>query len=267
MKHPAGFVRSPARRRSLDVDVDAYVGRIDYRGSREPTLATLRDLHLAHLRTVPFENLDIALGRLIVLDPRSLERKIVERRRGGYCYELNGLFALLLRALGFRVDMLSAAVAKADGTGFEDAFDHMALRVRLGESWLADVGFGDLFVQPLRLEVRDEQPDGGKRFRITEDGPRRILWSHDGRADWKPEYRFSLSPRRLEEFEPRNRWTQTSPESYFTQNTICSRATPEGRITLSGSRLIVTAGRERTERILTDAERTEVLRDSFGIEL
>ncbi|HYM39059.1 MAG TPA: arylamine N-acetyltransferase [Thermoplasmata archaeon] len=251
----------------MDVDVDAYLGRIDYRGSREPTLATLRDLHLAHLRTVPFENLDIPLGRPIVLDPRSLERKIVEGRRGGYCCELNGLFALLLRGLGFRVDMLSAGVAKAVGEGFTPEFDHMTLQVRLEEPWLADVGFGELFLGPLRLEARDEQPDGGKGFRITEDGPRRILWSRDDHADWNPEYRFTLLPRRLDEFEPRNRWMQTSPESHFTQNAICSRVTPEGRITLSGSRLIVTTGRERSERVLTDAERTAVLRDSFGIEL
>lgn len=248
------------------LDVAAYLHRIDYSGPKEPTPATLRDLHVAHLRTVPFENLDIALGRPIVLDPDALVRKIVERHRGGYCYELNGLFALLLRELGFDVTMLSARVA-GEGGGYSPDFDHMALIVRFEEPWLADVGFGELFLRPLRLEVRAEQPEGGNAFRITEEGDGRLLSRQDGPGDWKRQYRFTLTPRRLEEFRPRNRWQQTSPESHFTRNSICTRVTPEGRITLSGSRLIVTAGAKRHERILTDKERTATLRDAFGIEL
>ncbi len=248
------------------LDVEAYLGRIGYRGPEEPTLATLRDLHMAHLRTVPFENLDIALGRSLVLDPASLVRKIVDRRRGGYCYELNGLFALLLRGLGFGVEMVSARVA-GEGGGYSPDFDHMALLVRLEETWLADVGFGDLFVRPLRIEAREEQREEGTAFRITEEGDARLLSRRDGPEEWKAQYRFTLVPRRLEEFEPRNRWQQTAPESHFTRNSICTRVTPEGRITLSASRLIVTKGSQRQERILTEQERTAILRDSLGIEL
>ncbi len=250
----------------MSLDVEAYLRRIGYQGSREPVFSTLRDLHVAHLRTVPFENLDIALGRPIVLDPATLFRKIVERRRGGYCYELNGLFALLLRELGFDVGMLSARVA-TDGGGYGPDFDHMTLLVRLEEPWLADVGFGELFLRPLRLDVRDEQREDGKAFRITQDRDERLLSMQEGPDGWKPQYLFRLTPQRLEEFEPMNRWQQTSPESHFTRNTLCTRVTPEGRITLSGSRLIVTTGRGRHERILTDAERTATFRDSFGIEL
>ena len=248
------------------LDVEAYLQRIAYQGSQEPTLATLRDLHAAHLRTVPFENLDIALGRPIVLDPAALFSKIVDRRRGGYCYELNGLFALLLRALGFRVDMLAARVAKKAG-GYGPDFDHLTLRVRLGKDYLADVGFGELFLMPLHLGTQEVQPDGGRSFRLTQEGRDRALWMQKYEAGWTPQYAFALTPRRLRDFEEMNRWQQTSPESHFTQNDICSRVTADGRITLSGSRLILTAGRDRRERALTDAEREAVLRDSFGIVL
>ncbi len=248
------------------MDVDAYLRRTGYDGPRGPTLDTLRGLHLAHLQTVPFENLDIGLHRPISLDPAALYRKIVERRRGGYCYELNGLFALLLREAGFRVEMLSAGVARPGG-GFSPEFDHMALRVSLEEPWLADVGFGDLFLRPLRIDFRGRQEEGAKSFRIARSGKWHVLSKREPGADWTPEYRFTLVPHRLEEFEPRNRWQQTSPESHFTQNTICSRATPEGRTSLSGSRLIVTRGQMREERTLTDAERTAALIDTFGIDL
>lgn len=248
------------------MDLNAYLRRIEYKGPRAPTLAALRQLHLAHLQTVPFENLDIGLGRPISLDPAAMFRKIVEGRRGGYCYELNGLFALLLRELGFRVEMLSAGVATRSG-GYSPEFDHMTLGVALEVPWLADVGFGDLFLEPLRLDTDGVQDEEGRSFRLDREGEHRVLWMRDRDNEWKPQYRFTAIPRSLQEFEDRNRWQQTSPESHFTQNTVCSRVTPEGRITLSGSRLIVTTGRTRQERPLTETERTAVLKDMFGIEL
>ena len=126
-------------------DLGAYLDRIGYTGTPDATIETLRALHVAHLLSVPFENLDIHLGRTIVLDESHLFEKIVRQRRGGFCYELNGLFAGMLRALGFRVTMLSAGVARKSG-GFGPEFDHMTLTVDVGEEqWLADVGFGDGF--------------------------------------------------------------------------------------------------------------------------
>src|SRR5262249_42653824 len=136
-----------AARRHADpeqVNVDAYLDRIAYRGPRDVSLETLRDLHRAHLLSTPFENLDIHASCPIVLDARHLYEKIVRRGRGGFCYELNGLFALLLRELGFRVTLLSAGVAR-DAGGFGPDFDHLALRVELETAWLADVGFGESF--------------------------------------------------------------------------------------------------------------------------
>src|SRR4029079_18755156 len=118
--------------------------RINYSGSLLPSAATLRELQLAHVQSVPFENLSIHSNEPIVLEDEALFEKVVERRRGGFCYELNGLFAALLRALGFKVEMVSAGVATADG-GFSPDFSHMTLLVELDQRWLVDVAFGDSF--------------------------------------------------------------------------------------------------------------------------
>src|SRR5262249_17236173 len=134
-----------------------------------PTLDTLRALHRAHLRAVPFENLDIHLGRPIVLEERALFRKVVGEGRGGFCYELNGLFADLLRFLGFEVSLLSARVAREAG-GFGPAFDHLTLLVRAGGRFLADVGFGRSFHQPLSLDAPLEEEAEGQLYRAAGAG-------------------------------------------------------------------------------------------------
>src|SRR3954454_20538446 len=137
------------------MNVAAYLERIGYHSPRAPTAETLRRLHLAHLVSVPFANLSIHWGEPIRLDDQSLFEKIVTRRRGGFCYELNGLFVALLRALGFDVAMLSACVGRSAGDSSLD-YDHMALRVTLKHRWLADVLSGDSFREPLRLDERGE---------------------------------------------------------------------------------------------------------------
>ena len=248
------------------MDIQAYLDRIGYRGPLTPTAETLRALQVAHLQTVPFENLSIHACQPIVLDDESLFDKVVARRRGGFCYELNGLFAALLRALGFQVTLLSAGVARADGT-FGPDFDHMALLVTLGERWLADAGFGDSFRDPLRLDERGEQPEGPRAFRIDEDGGALLLLRRDGSAEpWQPQYRFTLQPHEYADYAGMCHFHQTSPESHFTRQTICSLATPEGRITLSGMTLITTCGGERHERTLeSEEERTDLLRELFGV--
>jgi N-hydroxyarylamine O-acetyltransferase len=131
--------------------IESYLARINYHGALAPTAETLRALQVAHLLTVPFENLSIHAHEPIVLTDEALFTKIVTHRRGGFCYEANGLFAALLRALGCNVAMLSAGVAKPDGS-FSPDFDHMTLLVTLAERWLVDVGFGDSFLEPLRLD-------------------------------------------------------------------------------------------------------------------
>ena len=248
------------------MNIKAYLDRINYHGPTAPTAETLRALQLAHLSAVPFENLSIHAGEPIVLDTEALFTKIVERRRGGFCYEANGLFAALLRALGYDTQMLSASVAD-DAGGFGPDFDHMALLVKLERRWLVDVGFGDSFREPLLLDERGEQTQGRRSYRILPDGDHFILSQRDGPGEWKPQYRFSLRPHGFADFEEMCRHHQTSPQSHFTRARICSRATGEGRITLSDMRLIETSpDGARQERTLTSQEEYDAaLREHFGI--
>ncbi|HKQ06769.1 MAG TPA: arylamine N-acetyltransferase [Blastocatellia bacterium] len=248
------------------MNVTAYLERINYHGAIEPTAATLRDLHRAHLLAVPFENLDIHLGREIVLDDERLYAKVVERRRGGFCYELNGAFAALLSELGFNVKKLAAGVGRADGS-FGPLFDHMALLVELDELWLADVGFGEGFREPLRLAEEGEQAQAFGSYRIRQDGEHHILEQRAGDR-WLPEYRFPLQAYEYGDYQEMCRYHQTSPLSSFTQKRTCSLATVDGRVTLTNNRLITTAGGERTERELTDElEIAAILREQFGVVL
>lgn len=253
------------------MDVDRYLARISYRGSVAPTAENLRALHRAHMLTVPFENLDIGRRRPIHLESELLFHKIVEEHRGGFCYECNGLFAWLLEELGFPVAMHACEVRRADGT-FGPPGDHMALTVDLGPTggrWLADVGFGASFVDPLALDdaTPSSQPPWGS-WAVALDGAaggRLQILERDG--TWQTSYRFDLVPWSLDAFADGCHFHQTSPESHFTRGIITSMATAEGRISLSGRRLIVTRGTDRTERELSAEEATEALRDVFGIVL
>ncbi|HZB44754.1 MAG TPA: arylamine N-acetyltransferase [Pyrinomonadaceae bacterium] len=247
------------------MNTTAYLERIDYRGPLDPTAETLRRLQVAHLLRVPFENLSIHAGEPILLDDDALFDKIVVRRRGGFCYELNGLFAALLRALGFRVEMLSARVMGQAGE-FGPEFDHMALLVSLAERWLVDVGFGDSFVEPLLLDERAEQAQGGRAYRIDEDGDRLTLMRRDVGGAWSAQYRFGLRPHEYADYAGMCHHHQTSPESHFTRRRVCSRLTAEGRVTISQMRLITTRGDARDERELaSEEEYAAALREHFGI--
>jgi len=260
-------VRKPAFSYEPPVDVPSYLARISYSGPTAPTAATLRAIHHAHLRTVPFENLDISLGRQIGVDEDAFLRKIVEQRRGGFCYELNGAFAALLRAIGFRVTLLSARVARDQG-GEGPEFDHLTLQVDLDEPWLADVGFGESFLEPLRLQVGPEQADPAGTFRLVPLGESLQLEQFDPDGHWKRQYSFALLPRRLEQFAGMCHYHQTSSDSSFTQNRICTKATPDGRITVSGMKLIVARNGHREEKVLTSEEEwNNTLQQHFGISL
>ena len=244
--------------------MERYLARIGYDGSREPSLATLRALQERHLLSVPFENLDIHWKRPIVVDEERFIEKIVAARRGGFCYELNGAFAALLRAFGFEVTLLSARVHDAGGT-FGPPFDHMTLLVRLGEDsrWLADVGFGESFLQPLNLDARLEQHDATGVYRIVPGQE----WQMQLRREelWEPQFAFTLEPHELPEYAAMCDFQQTSPESHFTKGRVCSLATETGRVTLTETTLIITRDGERTEIPVAADEWNEVLRETFGI--
>jgi N-hydroxyarylamine O-acetyltransferase len=249
----------------IAMNIDAYLKRINYRGSLAATAQTLQQLQVAHLLTVPFENLSIHSAEPIILDDDALFEKIVVRRRGGFCYELNGLFAALLRELGFEVAMLSAQVANAQGT-FSPDFDHMTLLVNQAERWLADVGFGDSFREPLLLDSRQEQVQGERAYKFVADKSYLILVQRESGGEWKDQYRFTPQPYSYADYAEMCRYHQTSPNSHFTRARICTRATPEGRVTLSEMRLIKTINSDRTERLLTsDAEYAAILNEHFGV--
>lgn len=247
-----------------DRTAEAYLRRI---GADPPVAAdavALRLLHRAHQVAVPFENLSIHLSEPISLDEDDLVAKIVYRRRGGFCYELNGAFALLLQALGAQVTRLAVRVYGDGRPG--PPFDHLALAVRLPDGsgpWLADVGFGRHSVYPLRLDGRSEQDDPAGRFLLVDapDGDVDVF------KDGKPQYRMEMRERSLADFVPTCWWQQTSPASHFTRDTICSRLTDDdGRISVNGHTLIRTSGGERTEQQLAgDDALLAAYRDHFGI--
>jgi N-hydroxyarylamine O-acetyltransferase len=237
--------------------VDAYLKRIG--ADRRSTLAELQHRHLL---SVPFENLSIHLGEEIVLEPEPLVSKIVDRRRGGFCYELNGAFAALLTGLGHQVELLQARVLTPDSVGIP--YDHMALRVD-GE-YLVDVGYGAFSHYPLRIDDRGDQVDPAGTFRIEQTGEGDLEIFLDG----QPEYRLEQRPRVLSDFIAGCWWHWTSPKSHFTQQVICSMLTPRGRVSLRGSdKLIMSAldGTRVTEPLESDAAVLAAYREHFSIEL
>jgi len=253
------------------LDVSTYLKRIRYRGPLEPVSETFQALHEAHLLAVPFENLAIHQGQSIVLQEALLYEKIVSRRRGGFCYELNGLFAWLLRQLGFVVHLLSAEVAHENGS-FSPAFDHLALCVhqRCGADWLADVGFGDSFRRPLRLADGLEHTDAdGQTYRLRQAVAEPAYWIMQrlNAGHWEAQYRFTLEPHLLSDFSARCQYHQTSPQSHFTQKRICSLATPQGRVTLSDWQFIMTTQGARTQETLSGQQYTAALATHFGVVL
>jgi N-hydroxyarylamine O-acetyltransferase len=249
------------------LNVPAYLDRIAYTGSLTRTADVLRNLHRAHLFSVPFENLDIALGRKIVCDEDAFIRKIVERRRGGFCYELNGAFAGLLRAIGFQVTLLSARVPH-EGGGDSPEFDHLTLRIDLDEAWLADVGFGDSFLEPLGLRSGGEQSHDGRAYRVVDCGDSMRMERAEREGVWKRQYAFTLAPRSLNDFAAMCHYHQTSAESPFTRKSVCSRATADGRITVADGKLILTRNGIRDERLLaSDEEWRAALKEYFEIAL
>ncbi|MGA5561629.1 arylamine N-acetyltransferase family protein [Streptomyces platensis] len=243
---------------------DAYLERIGADRPASPDAEALRALHLSHLRTVPFENLAIHLGEEIVLAEQPVLDKIVGARRGGFCYELNGAFAMLLGALGYEVELMAARVFGAEGkVGIP--YDHLALRVQTSDGpWLADVGFGRHSHFPLRWDSRAEQTDPGGVFRIEETAEGDLDVVRDG----SPQYRIEQRPRAYADFEVGCWWNRTSPASHFTQSLVCSRLTETGRITLSGRTLVTTAVEgAREERLVAADEILAAYREHFGIVL
>jgi len=246
----------------------AYLSRI---GVNETALATdeatLRLLQRQHLLTIPFENLDIHWKRPIVLNTDRFYRKIVEEKRGGFCYELNGLFNELLLGLGYATRPVSARVFNPVKGEFGPEFDHMILVVTLGDTeYIADVGFGDFIAEPLLFAPGVEQSDREGTFIIEHEdsGSSKIVKkTGDG---WVPECMFGDQARKLSEFTEMCDFQQYSPDSHFLKGKICSLMTENGRKTLTDKNFIVTTHREKMEKpIRTEEEFDRILSEEFHI--
>ena len=250
------------------MDIKKYFDRVKFSGTARPDFETLKQLHIQHLLNIPFENLDIHLGRRIILEPKLLFDKIVEKKRGGFCYEMNGLFYEVLSAIGFKAKRVSARVFDKPEPGPE--FDHMAIIVNInGEEWLADVGFGDSFLEPLRFELDLEQLQFGRKYKIVKLDTEnyKLVCLIEGKP-FSNMYRFSLIPRELKDYAGMCEFHQDSPDSHFTRNKICSLAGTDGRVSLSGEKLIETKNGVKTETALKNNEDFNAkLNEFFGMEL
>ena len=253
------------------MDIRTYLKRIQYSRPVNPDAQTLHGLQRAHLEHVPFENLDIGLKRPIRLEKKALWDKIILHGRGGFCYELNGLFAWLLQEIGFNVTYLNARVYNREGNLGID-FDHLALLVQIPnqtERWLADVGFGDTFTAPLCLDGPEIQEQGLRSYRLERIGEGFAIWQKNYDGSWERHYFFDLYPHRFpQEYQSACTYHQTSPLSSFTRGSIISRAMPDGRISLEEGRVIVTQNGLRMERAIKNrTEYQALLEQYFGIAL
>jgi N-hydroxyarylamine O-acetyltransferase len=242
---------------------------MNYKKPVSADLSTLQGLQAAHMLSVPFENLDIGLKRPLKIDEESLWQKIVVRKRGGFCYELNGLFAWLLKEIGFDVTYLNARDYHEEDGSFGIDFDHLVLLVQVpGDSrrWLVDVGWGDTFTQPLDLDDPNEQVQGPRGYWIEPFKDGYQLWQRNFDGSPERQYYFDLTAHSFpSEYEATCLYHQTSPQSIFTQKRVATRLTVDGRVTLDQEKLIVTKNAQREIRLVTEEERTALLLEHFGI--
>lgn len=251
----------------MPLDLTAYLARVGYHAAADGSPRTLQELHRAHALAIPFENLDILLGRRIRLDVDSLQAKLVDARRGGYCFEQNTLFGAALEALGFGVTPHTARVRM--GRTDPSPRTHMVLEVQAqGERWLADVGFGGGgLIDPLPFGDENPVPQGAWSFRLQREGDLHIVrWSQpDG---WQDLYAFDLEPQPAIDFEVGNHFTSTWPESPFVTNIRVQRPGLEQRLGLSREEFVVTRpdGEERIP-VTSNEQLLKILADRFDLRL
>ncbi|AXF56951.1 arylamine N-acetyltransferase family protein [Salicibibacter kimchii] len=245
------------------MNVDMYLQRIQAFSSSNADLSYLTHLQFNHMLSVPFENLDVMRQVPIILDLERFYEKVVLRKRGGFCYELNGLFYWLLQQMGYDVHLISGTVRKPDGTwALKDS--HAACIVQLDQPYLVDVGFGDSIRIPIPL-TGEEVNDGGTLYRVTQTNSHSYYFQRKRNESWITLYSFDNQPKKLLDFSPMCDYNQTSPESRFTQESITSVATENGRITLLNDTLTSKEGKAKTEYKVIESEKDEVLSKYFGL--
>jgi N-hydroxyarylamine O-acetyltransferase len=249
------------------LDLRAYLRRIGYDGDTAPTTETLAALHRAHLASIAFENLDVVLGRGVSVELDNIRAKLVDRRRGGYCYEHGLLFAAALRRLGYPVDRLLARVG-GDGDA-PRARTHMTLRVRTEAGpWLADVGFGSGLLEPLPFDADGPQTQGGWTFELSPTGPGAWQLRERQGGEWVTRYGFDDQRQYPADVVMANHFTSTYPRSPFVGQVVVVRREADVTRSLIDRRLTVTRPDHSTdERVLADRELAEALHDVFGVAL
>jgi N-hydroxyarylamine O-acetyltransferase len=253
------------------IDIDRYCARIGYDGPRTATVETLRELHNLHPQAIPFENLDPLLKRPVKLDTASLQSKLVDGGRGGYCFEHNSLFANVLRQLGFGVREATARVRWSVPAGVLTPRVHCLLFVEAeGEDYLVDVGFGgNVLTAPLRLQSREEQKTPHEDFRLVDEDNDRVVQEAKINGSWTPLYAYDFSETHPVDYEMGNWLTSAHPESIFVNGLLGARCEPGKRYALRDNNLSVHTlnGATQKQTLGSAAELRDVLADVFKVRL
>lgn len=247
-------------------DLDGYLTRIGYSGLVAPDLATLTGLHRAHVGAIPFENLDIQMGRAVALDTEALQAKMVRQRRGGYCFEQNSLFRLALESIGFAPDRREARV-RLGGTDATRPRTHHVLTLSCeGRDWLADVGFGgEGLLEPLALDGSSAR-QVGTTYRVSTDGEVRLL-QRDAAGRWEDLYALMPGIIHPVDLEMGNWFTSTYPRSPFVLTLTAQRIIGDARHVLRNLTYSIARGTTVDVRDITRQELPPLLRDTFGLDI
>jgi len=248
-----------------NIDIQKYLKKLNFDKVINLTADVLYELQKCHMMRIPFENFDIQNSKPILMDPSYFWDKVVEQNRGGICYELNGLFYELLDTLGFSVSMVSGRVFGRRKV-YGEEYDHLALIVEIGgEKFLSDVGFGEFAMKPLRVVQDIEQEDERGLFKIDQFDETYLRVLKKIGEEWAPQYLFTQVKRKLEDFREMFNFHQTDPDSHFMQKRLISKATENGRITISGNLLMVKENGEETKTLIKNEEMFEsLLKEHFG---
>jgi N-hydroxyarylamine O-acetyltransferase len=246
------------------MNINYYFSRFLAKKPDSPTYESLAALQNKHMLHVPFENLDVLSQTPIIIDLERIFQKVIVNLRGGFCYELNGLFGWLLKESGYEVSYVSATVKKPDGTWTIEGSHATNLVTVENQSYIVDVGFGDSMRKPMPLngEVVRDVSGSYRMTNVAEHMYDLQRWEDDV---WKTLYRVSTLPKKLTDFTPMCEFNQTSADSPFVHKRLVTIATPIGRITLSGETLTVTDGEKKTKRNVSEEEIPDILQNHFYI--
>ena len=250
------------------MNIEKYLQRINAPSVDTANLQQLTFLQRQHLLQVPFENLDIHLGKKIILDYEAIYKKVIVKRRGGFCYELNGLFYLLLKDIGYSVKRISARV-RGDSGRIGAEGDHMAIIATLeNKEWLVDVGFGKFSFLPLEIELEKEQSDGRNDYKISKyDETYHGVFVKEENGLWRLGYLFTFEHQETDFFNAMCDYQQTSPDSGFTKRRMITIPKPDGRVTLTNSKLkILKEGEVSEVSVDSDEMFEEYISTHFGME-